>query len=163
VKHLHNTGKGPAPASDALERLFELATYLTDAMDRGLAERHLTRARAEVLWRLGRLGPVTQRRLSIELQCTPRNVTDLVDGLERGAFVTREPHPSDRRATLVTLTEQGASEARAMRADYRRTAVDLFAGLDAAEISAFTTTIERMLRRLREGADRAATGGIASA
>lgn len=40
-----------------------------------------------------------------------------------------------------------------MQADYRRTAVDLFAGLDAAEMNAFGTTIERMLGRLRtEGA-----------
>jgi DNA-binding MarR family transcriptional regulator len=165
VKNLHNSRKGSAgpEAGDALERLFELAAYLTDAMDRGLTERGLTRTRAELLWRLGRLGPVTQRRLSVELQCTPRNVTDLVDALERDGYVTREPHPTDRRATLVTLTEQGASEAGTMHADYRRTAANLFAGLDAAEVSAFATTIDRMLGRLRgEGAGRPVGDGIAS-
>jgi len=156
VKDIHHRLLGsatPDVAGDALERLFELATYLTDAMDRGLGERGLTRARAELVWRLGRLGPVTQRRLSVELRCTPRNVTDLVDALERDGFVTREPHPTDRRAILVTLTERGTSEAGTMNSDYRRTAVELFAGLDAAQVSAFGTIIEQMLGRLRtEGA-----------
>ena len=58
-------------ATGALERLFELALVLAEAMERGLAERGLTRARAEVLWRLGRQSPVTQRELSQALQCTP--------------------------------------------------------------------------------------------
>jgi DNA-binding MarR family transcriptional regulator len=147
VKHLHDQRE--EVTEEALERLFELATYLTDAMDRGLAERRLTRARAELLWRLGMLGPVTQRRLSTELQCTPRNVTDLVDALERDGFVTREPHPTDRRATLVTLTGRGAAEAATMHVQYRRTAGELFADLDAAQVRAFSATLARMLGRLR--------------
>ena len=61
-------------------------------------------------------------------------------------------------------TERGAAEAGTMHDDYRRTAVDLFAGLDAAQVSAFAITIDRMLRRVRgEGPDRAASGAIASA
>jgi len=48
----------------ALERLFELAVVLVDAMDRGLSARGLTRARAELIWRLQRQGPMTQRELS---------------------------------------------------------------------------------------------------
>ena len=49
-------------ATGALERLFELAVVLAEAMDRGLAERGLTRARAEVLWRLGRNGSADAAR-----------------------------------------------------------------------------------------------------
>jgi hypothetical protein len=54
----------------------------------------------------------------------------------------------------VTLTEKGAAEADTMQADSRRTAVDLLAGLGAAEVSAFATTIDRMLGRLREDGPR---------
>ena len=39
-------------------------------MERGLAERGLSIARAELLWRLLRLGPRTQRELSQDLRCT---------------------------------------------------------------------------------------------
>jgi DNA-binding MarR family transcriptional regulator len=60
------------------------------------------------------------------------------------AYVTREPHPTDRRATVATLTERGQ-----MVAAYRRTAKDLFAGLNPAEVATFVSTLETLLARLR--------------
>jgi DNA-binding MarR family transcriptional regulator len=36
-------------------------------------------------------------------------MTNLVDNLEKKGLVKREPHPSDRRSMLVTLTERGKS------------------------------------------------------
>ena len=139
-------------ATGALERLFELAVVLAEAMERGLAERGLTRARAEVLWRLGRQGPLTQRQLSQALQCTPRNVTGLVDALEADGFVRRGAHPTDRRATLVELTEQGRSAAAAMDAGYQQLAALLFADLTDADLTSFVATLDRVLSRLREAA-----------
>ncbi|HEV8636995.1 MAG TPA: MarR family transcriptional regulator [Chloroflexota bacterium] len=129
--------------------MFELAVVLGDAMDQGLAERGLTRARAELLWRLHRLGPVTQRELSQELRCTPRNVTDLVDALEAAGLVARGPHPTDRRATLVGLTEEGEAAAARMQAEHARMAASLFADLGGAELAAFVGVLDRTLARLR--------------
>ncbi|MEN3610618.1 MarR family transcriptional regulator [Plantactinospora sp. ZYX-F-223] len=43
--------------------------------------------------------------LSQALKCTPRNVTGLVDALEAAGFVARSAHPTDRRATVVSLTQ----------------------------------------------------------
>ena len=134
----------------ALERLFELAVVLAEAMERGLAERGLTRARAEVLWRLGRQSPVTQRELSQALQCTPRNVTGLVDALEAAGFVRRSAHPTDRRATLVELTEQGRTAVGAMHAEYQQLAALLFGDLAAADLANFVATLDRVLVRLRD-------------
>jgi DNA-binding MarR family transcriptional regulator len=45
--------------------------------------------------------------LSGELGVTPRNVTALVDALEEEGLVRRRHHPTDRRATVVQLTERG--------------------------------------------------------
>jgi DNA-binding MarR family transcriptional regulator len=45
---------------------------------------------------------MTQRELSQALDCPP-NVTGLLDTLEASAFVARQPHPTDRRATLSQL------------------------------------------------------------
>src|SRR5262245_10385932 len=97
----------------ALERLFDLSVVLGDLMNRRLHALWLTPARAEVLWLLHRGGPLTQRELSQTLRCTPRNVTGLVDALQEAGFVARKPHPTDRRATLVTLTEKGQDVASA--------------------------------------------------
>lgn len=49
-----------------------------------------------------RLGVVAQH-----LRIAPRSVTDVVDSLEKRGFVVREPDPTDRRATQVSLTANG--------------------------------------------------------
>lgn len=149
MKSLHNPSPSDLARGGALERLFELAVLLADSMDQGLVERGLTRARAEVLWRLGRLGPMTQRALSEELRCTPRNVTGLVDALERIGLVERRPHPTDRRATLVILTDNGVAASRGMQAEYEHAARDVFADLGADELEEFVAAIDRILGRLR--------------
>ena len=93
---------------------------LTGAMDLALAERGLSRPRAEVIWRLWQRQPaMSQRELSQALRCTPRNVTDLVDALEAAGLVARGQHPTDRRATQVRLTSQGEAEAARMQAGHR--------------------------------------------
>jgi DNA-binding MarR family transcriptional regulator len=86
------------------ERDHTLAALLGHAMDQGLAERGLTRARGEVIWILHHQGAMTQRELGDVLDCSAPNVTGLLDALESAGFVAREAHPTDRRKTLVALT-----------------------------------------------------------
>jgi DNA-binding MarR family transcriptional regulator len=147
MKQIHNPAEG-----DALERLFELAVLLTEAMDQGLTAQGLSRARAQVVWRLRGLGSATQRELSQALRCTPRNVTGLVDALQAAGLVARSPHPTDRRATLVTLTTRGAATAARWEAEYRRLAGLLFGGLAATELGGFVATLDRVADALRQAA-----------
>jgi DNA-binding MarR family transcriptional regulator len=156
VKHLHNRADSGDTSKSAaiLERLFQLGVVLTASMDAGLAERGFTRARAEVLWQLQREPKRTQRELSQLLRCTPRNVTDLVDALEASGLVVREPHPTDRRATLVTLTRRGKSEVMRMQAGSRALAGVLFADLSSTHLSTFETVLDLVLTRLGEAAAR---------
>jgi DNA-binding MarR family transcriptional regulator len=149
VNQLHDEAHGTADRTVVLDQLFELAGLLGEYMERGLADRRLTRARAEVIWRLQRDGPVTQRALSQALRVTPRNVTGLLDALETGGFLARRPHPSDRRAVLVTLTRRGKAAATALEADHRRFAEELFAGTGDAELTRFGRSLEQILGGLR--------------
>jgi len=139
----------PVKTKDVVDRLFELAVVLHDLMDRRLAEDGLTPARAEVIWLLHRYGQLTQRELSGMLDCTPRNVTGLVDVLESAGYVVRAPHPTDRRARLVTLTARGVELATAWGTDRRREFARVFAGLTDAEIDTFDQVLERALTALR--------------
>jgi DNA-binding MarR family transcriptional regulator len=66
-----------------------------------------TPARARLLAALQCEGPRKMNELGSFLDVTPRNVTKLVDGLEAEGLVVRMPHPSDRRATVVSLTDRG--------------------------------------------------------
>lgn len=131
-----------------LERLFELSVRLGDGMQSGLDELGLTRARAELIWRLGESGPMTHHALSQQLQCTPRNVTGLVDALQEAGFVDRRPHPNDRRASLVDLTDHGRAGLTRMQAGYQELAHRLFADLDAGDLACFAVVLERVSGRL---------------
>jgi DNA-binding MarR family transcriptional regulator len=67
-----------------------------------------TPARARLLAALQCQGSCKMSDLGALLSVTPRNVTKLVDALEAEGLVVRQPHPSDRRATLIVLTDRGA-------------------------------------------------------
>lgn len=149
MKPLHDMRERSVPARVSLDRLFELAKVLGAMMQRGLAEKGLTTARAGVLWALFHDGPMTQRALATQLRVTPRNVTGLLDALQEDALVVREAHPTDRRATLVSLTEEGRSVTAALRGGRDELAAVLFADVPAGQLDAFTETLAQVTERLR--------------
>jgi DNA-binding MarR family transcriptional regulator len=150
VKQIHNDVDAESVIADqALMRLFELTVRLGEEMEKGLVERGLTRARAAVIWQLHQQGPVTQRTLSQALRVSPRNVTGLLDALEAGGYVTRGRHPTDRRATLVSLTEQGAAAAARLHADYELGARVLLGDIPPADLTTFVSVLDHVLDRLR--------------
>ena len=62
-------------------------------------------------------GPTIMRHIAESLGMTPRNMTAIVDALEEGGLVRRTPHPHDRRATVVELTDSGRQQAQRSRED----------------------------------------------
>lgn len=136
-------------ADRAMDRLFDLAVVLSEVMDKRLVAHGLTPARAEVLWVLHRTGPRMQRELSQVLKCTPRNVTGLVDALEGAGFVARTAHPTDRRATLVRLSEHGRALIDDWHADRAHGTHQMLGGIPTDQIATFSGVLERVLVRLR--------------
>lgn len=151
----------------AFDRVIELALVLNEDMSHGLGALGLTRSRTEVLWVLHHRGPSTQRILADAMGVSARNVTGLVDGLVAGGFVTREPHPQDRRATHVTLTPHGEEVMRRMAGEHERLARDLFGDLTDRQFAGLTAGLEHVGERLRvlvsaaEGSGTSAAGDAA--
>lgn len=136
----------------ALDRLLAVAVLLNEDATNSLAKEGLTLPRAHLLWVLHHQGPCTQRVLAEALRVSPRNVTGLVDGLVDSGFVTREPHPTDRRATHVRLTARGSDSMREMARGHQKLARLLFGDLE--EFEAFATGLEQVLARLDEALGR---------
>ena len=90
---------------EIFDRLLQIALLIQEDLARSFAATDLTVPRTHLLWELHRLGTSTQKTLASALNVSPRNVTGLVDALEASGYVARTPHPEDRRAILVTLTE----------------------------------------------------------
>jgi DNA-binding MarR family transcriptional regulator len=56
--------------------------------------------------------PMTGRQLAEAIGTDPPHVSVIVDELERKGLVERTPHPTDRRAKLVTVTPAGRRAAQ---------------------------------------------------
>ncbi|MCI0689909.1 MAG: MarR family transcriptional regulator [Sporichthyaceae bacterium] len=135
--------------SAALGQILELVVLINDDMTQSLARDGLTVSRARVLWELRQRGPTVQRVLADALQVSARTITGLVDGLVATGFVTRQPHPTDRRATLVTFTAHGTAIVAAMERDQQEFVRILFAGMPDQQFDCFAAGLGEILARLR--------------
>ncbi len=71
------------------------------------------RYEALMLLYLSRAGSLPLGKMGARLQVHPTSVTSLIDGLEKLRLAVRTAHPSDRRTTLATITDQGRDVATA--------------------------------------------------
>jgi DNA-binding MarR family transcriptional regulator len=133
--------------TDVLDRVLHLATLVQADLARFERQQGLTTPRVHVLWVLGAAGPGTQQSLAAALDVTPRNVTGLVDGLVASGHVTREPHPTDRRATLVTLTALGARTVADLVDSHADLARQLFGDVPVARLAVFAEVLEETTHR----------------
>ena len=105
----------------------------------------MTYARMRLLGALHCKGPQIMSSISDELGVTRRNVTALVDALEEEGLVRRKPHPTDRRATVIEMTNRGELTMDRLYDEHRIAVAELFAGLKEEDRKELT----RMLRLLR--------------
>jgi DNA-binding MarR family transcriptional regulator len=148
-----SVGTDPSSADWAVSvvgRLFRLAPQLVDLIDLGSREYGIGFARGRVLWALDASGPVLMRALSQALGISPRTVTGLVDGLEADGWVTRSPHPDDRRATIISLTPAAESALVGLRENYEGLAHDLLDGVPPDDLERCWSVISTIERRLDE-------------
>lgn len=78
-------------------------------VDEALKPSGLTFSRYELLQLLSfsKTGALPMAKASARLQVHPTSVTNTVDRLEKAGLVARVPHPTDRRATLIEITDAG--------------------------------------------------------
>jgi DNA-binding MarR family transcriptional regulator len=148
---LGSVGTDPGQADLAVSiigRLFRLAPQLTDLQDLGAREYGMGFARGRVLWALQETGPVVMRALSQRLGISPRTVTGLIDALEADGWVTRTPHPEDRRATIIAITPAAETALASLRVNYEGLAHDLLGDLSSDDLarcwSVLTTVQDRL-------------------
>ncbi|WP_433264407.1 MarR family winged helix-turn-helix transcriptional regulator [Actinosynnema sp. CS-041913] len=100
---------GPSTSMAAVTSVMRVQQIIQSAVDTALKPHGLTFARFEalVLLTFARTGSLPMRVMGERLQLHPTSVTNIVDRLEADGLVRRNPHPTDRRTTLVEITEAG--------------------------------------------------------
>ena len=63
--------------------------------------------------------------------------------------MTRRPHPTDRRATLVTLTDRGRQAMTEMEQQRSQISAELVADLDLSQLETFRQGLDSVATRLQ--------------
>jgi DNA-binding MarR family transcriptional regulator len=134
-------------ADESLSEAFRsVARRLRETSHQALAPWDITPSAFRALRILGRDGAMRLSELSEHLRIAPRSVTEVADTLESRGLAERRPDPADRRATLIGLTEHGASVLDAIRAARGTEAERVFGKLSATD----RANLARILRKLRD-------------
>src|SRR3978361_2356484 len=140
-------GIGPNGAMAAVTNIMRVQQILQASVDEALKPHGLTFARYEalVLLSFSRRGSLPMRLMGERLQLHPTSITNIVDRLEADGLARRLPHPSDRRTTLVQLTDAGrerltAATEAGVTADFG------FVGLDNHELDQLSVLLTKVRR-----------------
>ena len=109
-----------------------------------------------VLFELDAAGPLTQAQLASATGFEPPTITLSVRQLQEAGLVTRRPSHTDRRATVVELSDKGRALLPELKAAWRRLAEHTVAGLVSTPLSQLTAALADLAASLDANL---ATGG----
>jgi DNA-binding MarR family transcriptional regulator len=95
-------------------------------------------------------GPAIMRDLGTQLGTSPRNMTAIVDALEDAHLVVRRRHPTDRRATVIELSPEGAREAEQELGARIGAMSEIFADLSPAERTQFSSILSKLTGAIKD-------------
>ena len=121
-------------AQEALAAMRAASHGFRNSMDRWLDKHGLSEGRMGVLWMLRRSGASTLGDLAAALDVSPRNVTGLVDHLERDGLVVRTPDLEDRRAIRAELSPLGKAKLESIRKEMAAARDTIVAGFTDNEL-----------------------------
>ena len=128
-------------------------TAMTEAVVRARlhAQFATTLPRFDVLAALDAAGSeLTMGALSARLMVTSGNVTGLINAMEKDGLVIRRRHPSDRRSTLISMTEAGRALFARMAPAHAAWIEQAMGGLDRREVVLLWEALGRLKASVRE-------------
>jgi DNA-binding MarR family transcriptional regulator len=135
---------------EAMAALRLTARMTHQLMDRWAETHGLSEGRLRLLFALASapqhqlpLGELAER-----LDVTPRNVTGLIDHLERDGLVERLDDADDRRLTYARLTPAGGKRLEAMRAPGLEWQLKIAAGLSTQELELLRHACLRLIENM---------------
>jgi DNA-binding MarR family transcriptional regulator len=104
----------------------------------------------KTLFLLKRLGPLSAGEIAKETGLTAASVTDLIDRLVAKGYVSRGPHPTDRRRVVATLIEASVIHARRGFGVPNPSLAKLCKRYEAKQLEVIADFLSRNAQRLRD-------------
>lgn len=137
-----------------VSRIIVLAEHLERRTDKALSEHGVSLWQLDILAALRRAGPpftLTPTQLLGNVILSSGAMTNRIDRLEAGGFVSRKADPNDRRGVLITLTSRGrriADEATQSRLAHARGLLTVFS---KSEIRELASLLRKLLASVENG------------
>lgn len=134
---------------EALGRLHEVSILVARERQAPLYARYgLQQGEFDALATLRRSGApegLTPTALFEAAMMSSGGMTARIDRLEKAGLVERRPHPTDRRATLVRLTDKGFDLIETIMPRHEETARDILAPLSLDEQKTLNALLARLI------------------
>jgi MarR family transcriptional regulator for hemolysin len=154
------------PVSLQREVLFQLADVartMRTYIDQRAREHGMTRAQWSVLARLERQEGMTQAEMAEILEIQPISLVRLIDRLCDHGLVERRPHPRDRRANRLYLTDKGRATFARLVPLGREVASEILGRMDEAAVKGLLRTLTHIRNNIRGASDKRRAGNGAQA
>lgn len=112
-------------------------------------QRGLTEGRIQLLMRLKWVGDAPLGELAEALHVSARNITGLVDHLERDGLVERRPDPNDRRSVRAHLTEKGLETVSLIWRDMLESTLSVTEGIPQGDLDQFRDVCLRVIQQIK--------------
>lgn len=143
-------GADPGAGFDPLGRQINVAARATRGLlDAVLADAGTTFAGWTVLAVLNARGPVIQKDLARSLDMIGPSMVERIDQLEDSGLVVRSALHADRRASLVSLTDEGRAVFARLHEIMRATEAALTDGLDPRDVQTARHVLAHVAQRAR--------------
>lgn len=135
--------------ADAINQAIRLLTLRARARAAALlAEIDLYPGQEVLLLELARNGPRIQAQLSEALGCEPPSITLMAGKLEAAGHISRCSSPSDKRASVVELTDSGRALIEQIKRLWCTLAEETVANLSSDAIAVLPTTLVQIAHNL---------------
>lgn len=139
----------PAPApdpEDLADAFFTVAHGLKRTVNARVQHQGLSMARLRVLFQLNERPAIRMGELSACVDVAPRTMTSTVEAMERDGLVRRRPDSKDRRATIVSITDEGRRSFHEGRRQQAGAIADVFEALDRDQRLALEGVLDALLQ-----------------
>lgn len=127
-----------------------MRTYI----DQRVREYGMTRAQWAVLGRLERQEGMMQAEMAEALEIAPISLVRLVDRLCDQGLIERRPHPTDRRANRLYLTDKGRETLTHLAPLGREITADVLGATTEMEAEVLLESLLRMKNNIKVAAGR---------
>ena len=147
---------------EALILLSDVARAMRTYIDQRAREHGMTRAQWGVLARLERREGMTQAEMAEALEIQPISLVRLIDRLCLHGLVERRPHPRDRRANRLYLTQKGRATLAQLVPLGRTVAGEVLAHFDEPEAADLLQKLLLIRNNIRHAAGKRGAANGAS-